>query len=599
MDALEPFIFQWSTPTLLAVMTALLMQGAFFGCGKILLRSFPKENLTAFACGSAVFMTLFALLPSHKMLLWGVTLPFALWGAWKSLPLIRKNPLTTLMLLAVFFFTLGSALLPPYSWDEQTYQLALPLRFLQNNSFAPCPDNPYSYYPALTGWFFANVITLGGISLPRILVSAVTPVLLLGVWKMCRPAGISAAWSAAAALFLCPLLLAANRGVYVENFIALFTLGGFFAAWKLRKKGFSAPLVCGLLAGSAFAVKPTGALGALFLFILFFFTLKEWKKSLIFCAAAFLVSFFWYFRTFLYTGNFFYPYSFFPLAGSVEEFHHLMGRARYGLDGGMGAALNWLFAGFDRKLFDGIVTGFQLPFLGVCALGGIYMALKNSPKKKQLFYRSAAALLIPLLCWSVCFPQSRFLLVLVPFAVAGGMWSIAKSSCKKYLFPLLGAVLVCALIFQARPFLYHYIVSWKISDAARKAPAKALGLLTRDGGLYQSFAFLSAATPPDAKCLLLMERRGLYCPRKYKLAVPGFEPSLTPVPENAEKLFEKLSDFDYIIVGQTTQDVDLQSASAEMCEKVFLQLNQLIEWGKLKKLSDSGYPVLQVIKEGK
>jgi hypothetical protein len=94
-----------------------------------------------------------------------------------------------------------------------------------------------------------------------------------------------------------------------------------------------------------------------------------------------------------------------------------------------------------------------------------------------------------------------------------------------------------------------------------------------------------------------MERRGLYCPRRYTIAAPGFEPSLTPVPENAEKLFEKLSPFDYIIVGSTTQDVDLQSISAGMCEQIVQQLNELLSRGKLKQLSNAGYPVLKVIKE--
>jgi hypothetical protein len=128
-------------------------------------------------------------------------------------------------------------------------------------------------------------------------------------------------------------------------------------------------------------------------------------------------------------------------------------------------------------------------------------------------------------------------------------------------------------------------------------PAQALPFLTRDPGLFKSFEFLAASTPPEAKCLLLMERRGLYCPRRYTIAAPGFEPSLTPVPENAEKLFEKLRSFDYIIVGSTTQDVDLQSVSASMCKQIVLQLNELLEKGKLQQLSCSGYPVLKVIKE--
>jgi hypothetical protein len=250
-------------------------------------------------------------------------------------------------------------------------------------------------------------------------------------------------------------------------------------------------------------------------------------------------------------------------------------------------------------LFDGITTGVQLPFLGVTFICGLYMAQKAHPRWRYFLLKGGAALMLPLLLWSLFFPQSRFLLPLLPLTVAGGIWSISRSSRKKLLFPLLGILLTGVLIFQSWPFIYHYVVSWKIFDAVRKEPGKALCHLTRDPGLFQSFAYLNSATPPDAKCLLLMERRGLYCPRKYALAAPGFEPSLTPVPENAEKLFEKLVPFDYIIVGQTTQDVDLQSVSAEACEKVFSLLKELIETGRLKQLSNHGYPILQVIKQEK
>ena len=128
------------------------------------------------------------------------------------------------------------------------------------------------------------------------------------------------------------------------------------------------------------------------------------------------------------------------------------------------------------------------------------------------------------------------------------------------------------------------------------APTRALPHLTRDPGLFQAFGYLARNTPPGARCLLLMERRGLYCPRPYTIACPGFEPSLTPVPETPEKLFEKLRSFDYIIVGNTTQDVDLQSANAEECKKVFSHLRELLERGKVKMLDSSGYAVLQIIK---
>jgi len=94
--------------------------------------------------------------------------------------------------------------------------------------------------------------------------------------------------------------------------------------------------------------------------------------------------------------------------------------------------------------------------------------------------------------------------------------------------------------------------------------------------------------------LLLLERRGLYVPRSYAIAYPGFEPSLTPVPENARQLFEKLKDYDYIIAGSSSQDVDFQELSLDDCRKILTQLQTLIAEGKLSLLKTQGYPLLKV-----
>ena len=576
---------------------ALLLLGAFYGCGKLILRAYPNEELIAFSVGCALFMTFLALLPPVRGLLFAALLPFSCWGIWKLPAAVRKNPGKSLFISLFFLAALGSALLIPYAWDEQTYQLALPLRCLQNGSNGPFTDNPYSFYPALTGWFFANLIKLGGLELPRIIVGAVTPVLIVSVWRMTRRYGKAAVCTGVCAMMLSPLVLNMNRAVYVENFIALFTVGAVFAFWKLRKDIWLSSLVCGILAGCSLAVKPTGIVGALLIFILFA-ARRQWKGMFLFCGTAFFFCFFWYLRTFCLTGNFFYPYALAPVPGSVEHFHQLMGRARYGLDGISGLMLNWLFAAFDKKLFDGIVTGFHLPFLGLCAAAGAFLWRRKHPRFTFFIMAGVFSFLIPLMFWSVFFPQTRFLLPLLPFAAAGGVAAFSQMPNRKVFFILAGAIMFCVLFFQARHSLYHYSVSWRILKHVRNDPGRALNFLTRDPGLYNAFEFLAKNTPPAARCLFLMERRGLYSPRPYALAVPGFEPSLTPVPESSEKLFEKLSQFDYIMVGATTQDVDLQSANTEACKKIFEQVKELIGCGRLKVMASPGYPVLQVIKQG-
>ena len=92
-ETLSTFIASWSVPWYHAAGSALLMAAAFFGCGKLLLFSFPKKHFTAFACGAALFMALFALLPAKTLLLWGVMLPFSLYGVYRLFALLRQYPL--------------------------------------------------------------------------------------------------------------------------------------------------------------------------------------------------------------------------------------------------------------------------------------------------------------------------------------------------------------------------------------------------------------------------------------------------------------------------------------------------------------------------
>ena len=583
-----------------ALAVSVLTLTAFYGCGRLLpVKGFSEDRLGAFALGGALLMTVLAVMPLRLWVLLLLLVPFALWGVW----LLAKEALSLrgeyAAFLLLFLAGAGSSFMLPCSWDEQTYQLAVPLRILLESSSGPFPDNPYSYYPALTGGFFTSLIRMGGVQTPRIVVSLVTPVLVLSVWKMLRrSAGVLPAWLGAAAFLLSPLTLALNRGTYVENFIALFTLAGIAAALRSRGKGLAGALVCGILAGAAVAVKPTGAVGALAVACVFAGTSwGQWKKWPVFAFSAFLFCFFWYLRTFLLTGSFFYPYALFPVPGSVEHFHYLLGSARYGLEGAPGLLLNWLFVGFYGKLFDGIVTGAQFPFLLVCAAAVWYFAMKEAPEKRRKLLFCALAVLLPGALWSLCFPQSRFVMPLLAPAAAAGGAALARLPGKRFWYAGTALLLVGAAFFQSFPHLKHYYVCWRLAGKVHSSPGRALAFLTRDPGYFQAMERLAARTPENSKVLLLLERRGLYCPRPYRLAVPRFEPSLTPLPENAEKLFEKLRAFDYIMVGSTTQDVDLQSANEEECKQLLLQLEELSNRGLLQALPGPGYRILKVIRE--
>ena len=187
MNPFDAFCRALFSPWWAAAAVSLLAVTAFYGCGRLLpVKSFAEDRLGAFALGCALLMTALGVMPLRLWVLLLLLAPFALWGMWL---LVRESARLRgeyAAFLLLFLAGAGSSFMLPCSWDEQTYQLAVPVRILLESSSGPFPDNPYSYYPALTGGFFTRLIRLGGLQTPRIVVSLITPVLVLSGWKMIR-----------------------------------------------------------------------------------------------------------------------------------------------------------------------------------------------------------------------------------------------------------------------------------------------------------------------------------------------------------------------------------------------------------------------------
>jgi hypothetical protein len=83
--------------------------------------------------------------------------------------IIKCNRIFTFSLSLLFLFTLGSSLCYPYCWDELTYHIALPARWIMTGGVDVFLDNPYSAFPSLPQLVFRLAMECGGIKLPRML----------------------------------------------------------------------------------------------------------------------------------------------------------------------------------------------------------------------------------------------------------------------------------------------------------------------------------------------------------------------------------------------------------------------------------------------
>ena len=178
---MNALISSWMGQWWLNVLTPPLLLLAAYGVGTGLCRrlkfrrghGFLVEVVLGvnFLALAALFGTA-AVLPQGRWWLWGPVLVAAgyggvrLWhgglGCWW-----RRNRLAGILAVMGGVFMLGSSLIPPYAWDEQTYQLALPMHWLTQGTVAVQLDNPYSAYPALPQFVLLWAVALGGLGAAR------------------------------------------------------------------------------------------------------------------------------------------------------------------------------------------------------------------------------------------------------------------------------------------------------------------------------------------------------------------------------------------------------------------------------------------------
>ena len=495
--------------------------------------------------------------------------------------------------------TLGSALLPPFTWDEQVYQTLLWARFPE---CAGKIDNPYSAYPLLPHFFMMWVRSWGGLALPRLAVWALS-LLLAGksYLETARRSGSAAFGAAASAcVMLSPLALMLHQAFYAEGFVAFFALAGFVVLESPQKCSGKADesqrqLLAGVFAGACAAVKLTGIGPALMLTIL----ASKYRRFRYFFLAAALTALPFFIRPWLTFGNPVYPFGSAWRGGEKAQLVENVFRALgdYGLGKLAGTAVGWITVCFaDERIYDG-PCGF-----GVLALVILLLAALRRRRDRAALV-SFAALASGYLFWALTSQQSRFLYPLFfPAALLAAdefeELSGRRTRIVALALPVLGMILSCLWIY---PKLLHHVTAWRLLPLARREPGRFLKL-TRDGRFFDTLELLAVKAPKNARVLLLFERRGLYVPRRFEYGSPLFqEARLTPAPRSANELWRGIKDFDYILLGSGQQHIDHLTNYDLIEEKVERQLVELVKRGRLRQIFPPAgvecQPLLEVVHE--
>ncbi|MBO5762355.1 MAG: hypothetical protein J6R85_00645, partial [Lentisphaeria bacterium] len=282
----------------------------------------------------------------------------------------RRDWLFWLPVTGCIVWYLGSALIPPFSWDEQTYQLAVPAAWLLRGNCAPTADLPYSAFPLMPQFLLLWGMKWSGIGVAKLLVLGVFWILFRMTYdELCHLVPRLAAGILLLVFVVSPVNLFMIREFYAEGFLAVQLL----AAVRLRRA--LAPVfscrrlaVFGIFAGFAASVKLTGAgtAAAILLAALpgdgFTRPLTFWRNPAhlralaAFAGAAMLAAMGFYLRPWLALGNPCYPFlaEIFGAPGdTVARYHFLMGDQYYGIGKLPALGLGWIFCAFYDDIYDG------------------------------------------------------------------------------------------------------------------------------------------------------------------------------------------------------------------------------------------------------
>jgi|GEM_PF-787945 hypothetical protein len=607
---------------LAALPAAVLLLTSSLGLGLVVLRRLfrlePKDRLAYGLAAIAVGLNLTALLVLaagsigvlNAVTIWSfliaASIPAVLAGREIGETLIgfvRRHWLFTILLAAGFTMILGSALCYPYAWDERSYQVAVPYRWLSAGTLEVFMDNPYSAFPSLPQFISRMFLEIGGIFMPRIVCCLLYGLFFLGLYRLLSVYTARLyATVLVASLFLSPVFLIMMREVYAEPFILLALTAVFLLPLAVgRRQAGKIWALSGFFCGAMVAVKLTGAGVVLpVLFYLWFAlpgrrqTAPERRRGVLwFALAAAVFALPFYLRAYLYAGNPFYPFLN-PSFGLSEAdclagaFHHAMGDRYFGLKtvsslftGPILAAVYDLYALDSRALFDGIALGWQFLLLAAAGVGGALTVLRRGGR--DIFFGGVLGMFgLFYLFWFFSSQQTRFLLPACFFA------ALLAARSLKLVKPLYAQLFLGVLLFgtlysiQPRQ-LSHYKTAWQIACTPRNT-AHFLKQTSGDPGYMEALTYLAEQTPSDARVLLVLERRGLYVPRRYDIAAPYFQSKfLTPVPETAEGVFGAIaaSGADYVLAGITRANLD---HIADFDEENNRLLNLLAELEKSKRL---------------
>ncbi|MHB1455473.1 MAG: ArnT family glycosyltransferase [Armatimonadota bacterium] len=450
--------------------------------------------------------------------------------------------LIRLGMLIVAAFAIIPALAPPsgLDWDGLAYHLAIPKIYLQNHSIKYVPFISHSNFPFLTEMLYTLGLAFKSTGVAKLFHYVMYIGTAVAIYAICVKHANALTGRIAAILFLTVPVVAWEAGIaYTDLSTALYITLAVYALLNWEKTDKSNWLVvCGIMCGFAFGTKVLAAIPIFTLCVWILITKIRSKQSvdglklgLMVGCIALIIGAPWYIKSYIYTGNPFYPFLYNVFGGKYWSQGAADAYRGSQLAFGMGRGITQLLMA-PWNLFANGVYFFDIPnpknpaIWGV--IGPVFMGLIPlsfyTIWNERLIRKIAAFIFLFVITWFFMMQYSRYLITIIPMMciIVGYVVSEVNLRTMKSRHAVNVFVAVCVFL--------SIFNGYRISVDSLKS---AVGLesadtyLSRTLDVYDAENWINTNLPDDAGIALFDEVRGFYLDRKYIWANPGHHEMIT------------------------------------------------------------------------